>query len=57
MKVNLKMIKKMDMGNSLLMMVKYIKENGKMENKMEKENYLILKIIYGKKVYGLKEKE
>ena len=39
MKVNLKMIKKMDMENSLLMMVKYIKENGKMESKMEKENY------------------
>ena len=57
MKENLKMIKKMGMGNLLLWMEKNTKENGKMENRMEKEKYIFLKIIFGKKVFGLMEKE
>ncbi len=34
-----------------------IKECGKMENNMEKENFSIQKRIHGKEEYGMKEKE
>ena len=57
MKVNIKMIKKMDMVFFIGLTEEYIKEIGKMENKMEKGNFLILKKKNGKKVYGKKEKE
>ena len=39
------------------LMEEYIKDFGKMENKMEKVNFLILKKENGKKVNGKKENE
>ena len=38
-------------------MEKYIKENGKMENKTGKERFIFQKIMYGKREYGQMEKE
>ena len=57
MKVNIKMIKKMDMEFSIGLMEEYIKDIGKMENKMELENFSIRRKINGKKANGKKEKE
>jgi hypothetical protein len=65
MKVVIKMIRKMalaylngkfDDNFSLGMMVGNITEIGKMENNMEKENFLILRRMSGKKECGWKEK-
>jgi hypothetical protein len=39
------------------MMVENIKDLGKMENNMEKENFIILKKVVGKEEFGLKEEE
>ena len=50
-------IKKKDMGYLLGMMENNIKDFGKMENRMEKENSFFLLKIYGKKAFGKMEKE
>ena len=39
------------------MMVENIKGNGKMENNMGMENFIIPRNKYGRKVFGAKEKE
>ena len=57
MKENIKMIKKMVLVHFIGLMEEFIKVIGKMENKMVKENFLILKKINGKKVNGKKEKD
>ena len=57
MKENIKMIKKMDLVHLNGQMEKDIKAIGKMENKMEKENFISLLKINGKKEFGKKEKE
>jgi len=45
-KVNIKMIKNKDMGNTFFKMEKFLKDNGKMENSMEKESFFILMVKY-----------
>ena len=45
----------MDMDVSIGVMEKYIKDIGKMEKKMEKEKYIILKKKNGKKDFGKME--
>ncbi len=55
--VNIKMIKKKDMAPLNGLMVKYIKDNGKMESRMVWVNFFFLVIINGKKVFGKKEKK
>ena len=52
MKVNIKMIKKMDMVYLNGKMEKNIKGNGKMVSKMEKENFIFLRKIFGKREFG-----
>ena len=54
--VNIKMVKKKDMVLLNGLMEKYLKDNGKMENKMVKENYIYQIIINGEKVFGKMEK-
>ena len=39
------------------LMVEFLRVIGKMENKMEKENFIIRKMEYGEKEYGKMEKE
>ena len=53
----IKMIKKKDMAFLNGLMEKYIKGNGKMENKMVRENFILLVIIVGEKVFGKMEKK
>jgi hypothetical protein len=42
---------------SLGMMEENTRGLGKMENNMEKENFYILKMVFGKKVFGVREEE
>ena len=51
------MIKKKDMESFLGQMEENMMEIGKMENRMEMVNFIILKIKNGKKGFGKKEKE
>ncbi len=53
---NIKKIKKKDMEYLNGLMGKFIKDNGKMVNKMEKENF-IFPLIKMEKVYGIRVKE
>ena len=53
---NIKKIKKKDMEYLNGLMEKFIKDNGKMVNKMEKENF-IFPLIKMEKVYGIRVKE
>ena len=57
MKENIKMIKKMDMVFFIGLMEEYIKDIGRMENRMEKGNFLIRRKKNGKKENGKKEKD
>ena len=57
MKENIKMIKKKDLGLFIGVMEKFIKDIGKMENKMEKGNSMTRKIILGEKVIGIMAKK
>ena len=57
MKENMLKIKKKDMVFLNGLMEKYIKAIGKMENKMEKENFIFLLIKNGKVEFGRKVKE
>ena len=54
---NILMIKKKDMELLNGLMEKYIKDIGKMENKMGKVNFISLPIENGKKEFGKKGKE
>ena len=51
------MIKKKDLELSNGQMEKNIKGIGKVENKMEKENFIFLRKIIGEKEFRKKEKE
>jgi hypothetical protein len=53
---NIKKIKKKDMEYLNGLMGKFIKDNGKMVNKMEKENF-VFPLIKMEKVYGIRVKE
>jgi hypothetical protein len=53
----IKMIKKKDMAFLLGLMEENMMEIGKMEDKMVKDNFIILKLKNGKKEFGKKEKE
>jgi hypothetical protein len=57
MKESKRMIKRKDMEHFFGVMAKYIKECGKMESNMEKENIILLTAINGEKVFGKMEKE
>ena len=53
----IKMIKKKDIAFLLGLMEENMMEIGKMEDKMVKDNFIILKLKNGKKEFGKKEKE
>ena len=57
MKVNIEMIKKKDLELFIGMMEKFIKDIGKMENNVEKENSIIQEIIRGEKDVGIMAKK
>ena len=50
-------MKKVVLGNLDGLTEEFIKDYGKMENNMEKEKFFILKIMFGKKDFGMKERE
>ena len=54
MKAIIKTIKEMDMELFIGVMEKFIKEIGKMENKVEKANSILLLIKNGEKAFGMK---
>ena len=53
----IKMIRKKDMEYLNGLMVENIKDIGKMESRMEKENFIMYQLILGEEEYGEKEEE